>query len=461
MRKTFRWAVANELIPSSILEALKAVAGLRQGRTKARETAPVLPVSDQAVEATLCFLSPTVRAMVQLQLLTGARPGEICIMRTGDIDRSKPVWVYTPISHKNSHRGQRRAIFIGSKGQSILTPFLQLDPVAYCFSPAQAERERRQAIHDHRKTPLRCGNRPGTNRRRKPKCAPGNCYTVCSYRAAIKRACELAFQPPAPLGKMQSESVRAWKRRLTPEQSAELRKWNATNGWHPHQLRHSRGTEIRRNFGIECAQSVLGHYMRESTHEQRAHRNLKNRRKLLRRKLKQMGIEPICYYRDVVSGTQLHNRPGLRRAIANARLLEWTNPDAVVVVVTDARNRFIRGKHYNGRADTDSPSARQIKILRKLTKGVILATLLDPDETFEEVRRYETNVPTMLGEKSGKKVGRPKKQCTADGQRSGWKKRIREDNIELARRLQSADVSKREIGRRLGVADSTIRAWLK
>ena len=29
--------------------------------------------------------------------------------------------------------------------------------------------------------------------------------------------------------------------------------------WHPHQLRHSRGTEIRSNYGIEAAQVALGH----------------------------------------------------------------------------------------------------------------------------------------------------------------------------------------------------------
>jgi integrase len=29
--------------------------------------------------------------------------------------------------------------------------------------------------------------------------------------------------------------------------------------WHPHQLRHSAATEIRRQFGIEAAQHVLGH----------------------------------------------------------------------------------------------------------------------------------------------------------------------------------------------------------
>jgi integrase len=29
--------------------------------------------------------------------------------------------------------------------------------------------------------------------------------------------------------------------------------------WHPHQLRHTKGTEIRRAFGLDAARAVLGH----------------------------------------------------------------------------------------------------------------------------------------------------------------------------------------------------------
>ena len=239
VRHIFSWAVDEELIPASNLAALNAVEGLRAGRTNARETAPVRSVPDQAVEATLPFLSPTVRAMVQLQRSTGAAPGEICSMRTGDIDRTQPVWEYTPRSHKNSHRDQSRKIQIGRKGQEVLSPYLRTDPEAYCFSPARAERKHRQGLHEKRKTPLHYGNGPGTNRQRKPKRTPGECYTVNSYRAAITRACEQAFQPAPPLGQMEGESFRAWKRRLTPDQKEELRKFSAANRWRPNQLRHA------------------------------------------------------------------------------------------------------------------------------------------------------------------------------------------------------------------------------
>ena len=81
--------------------------------------------------------------MIDVQLLTGMRPGEVVLMRTCDIDRSADVWVYRPEHHKTLHHGHDRAIYIGPKCQELLTPLLKKDePEAYLFSPADAERER-------------------------------------------------------------------------------------------------------------------------------------------------------------------------------------------------------------------------------------------------------------------------------------------------------------------------------
>jgi integrase len=245
VKMVFKWAVAKELIPPSVYQALQTVAGLRMGRCAARESDPVKPVADEVVEATLPFLSRTCAAMVQLQRLTGARPGEICAMRIGDINRTTDVWVYAPASHKTAHHGHGRTIFLGPKAQAVLQPFMfKLDPAAYIFSPIDAERERREALYAARKTPLSCGNRPGSNRKRKPKRTPGECYDVASYRRAIARACELAFPAPIEL--------------KAPEKVVELRDWRKRHSWHPHQLRHTAATEIRKRFGIEAAQHVLG-----------------------------------------------------------------------------------------------------------------------------------------------------------------------------------------------------------
>ena len=35
--------------------------------------------------------------------------------------------------------------------------------------------------------------------------------------------------------------------------------------WHPHQLRHSRATDLRRQFGIEAARVTMGHASLDAT----------------------------------------------------------------------------------------------------------------------------------------------------------------------------------------------------
>ena len=55
------------------------------------------------------------------------------------------------------------------------------------------------------------------------------------------RACERAFPVPDGL----------------PE--ASLKAWRKANWWSPNQLRHSAATEIRKLYGIEGSQVVLGH----------------------------------------------------------------------------------------------------------------------------------------------------------------------------------------------------------
>jgi len=94
IKRMFRWGTEQELVPGSTFHALQAVAGLRRGRCEAAEGEPVKPVSQGMVDAVQPFVSRQVWAMIQMQLLTAARPGEVCIMRPGDIDRGGKIWVY-------------------------------------------------------------------------------------------------------------------------------------------------------------------------------------------------------------------------------------------------------------------------------------------------------------------------------------------------------------------------------
>lgn len=87
VRRMFRWAAAEELVPPSVFQALSAVPGLRRGRSGARETEPIESVSVEVIEATLLHLSEVVADMVRLQRVTGMRPAEICILRPGEEGR--------------------------------------------------------------------------------------------------------------------------------------------------------------------------------------------------------------------------------------------------------------------------------------------------------------------------------------------------------------------------------------
>lgn len=72
------WAAENKLAEPSVYEACKAVTGLRRGRLEARESAPVKPVPLADVDAIKPFLSAELWTMIQLQFVTGMRPGEAC-----------------------------------------------------------------------------------------------------------------------------------------------------------------------------------------------------------------------------------------------------------------------------------------------------------------------------------------------------------------------------------------------
>jgi integrase len=119
IRRCFAWGVSKQLLPASTVHALQTVEGLRRG--DGRDTKPIGPVSEAAVDATLPFLGPTVQAMVELQLVTGMRPGEVCTVRPCDLDVSGAVWLYRPARHKTQHLGQDRGRLkhIKEKGDEV------------------------------------------------------------------------------------------------------------------------------------------------------------------------------------------------------------------------------------------------------------------------------------------------------------------------------------------------------
>jgi integrase len=231
IRRMLRWATEQELVPPAIYHGLQAVRGLQRGRSAARETAPVGPVPEAIVHKILPKVRAQVKAMILVQLYSGMRPGEVVRMRGIDLDLSGRVWQYRPGSdqgpqgdHKMAYRGQARVIALGPKAQAVLKPWLRTGLMEWLFQPREAEAVRDQERRQARKTPMtpsQAARRP----KKRPRRAPGPCYTTASYARAIARGCELAEVPH----------------------------------FHPNQLRHTAATLLRREVGLDAARVVLGH----------------------------------------------------------------------------------------------------------------------------------------------------------------------------------------------------------
>jgi integrase len=253
------------MIPAAVWHALQTVRGLRAGKSEARETRGVRPVPRDRVDAVLPFLPQPVRAMVELEYLSGMRPGELCRMRGLDLETGGRVWVYRPGSdqgphgkHKTAHHGKDRMVFLGPRAQEILKSWLKLDTQAYLFSPIEAEERRGRERRQNRKSPMTPSQARRT-KKKNPKRPKRDRYDETSYRNAIYRACDKAFPPPEPLARRQGETATEWAARLTEAEMTELSRWRSENRWHPNRLRHSAATNLRREYGIEMAKIILGH----------------------------------------------------------------------------------------------------------------------------------------------------------------------------------------------------------
>ncbi len=222
IRRMFKWGVAHELVPETVWRALCAVEGLRVG--EAVETEPIKPVPEEHVTAIESFLTPQIWAMVNLQLWSGCRPGEACVLRAIDINMQGKIWEYRPHTHKGEHHEKDRVVYLGPHAQRIIKPWLKTDLYEYLFSPREAKAWFQAQRARNRRTPK--PKRPREcQRKRNPRRTPGDRYATSAFDHAISRACERAGVPK----------------------------------WTPNQLRHNAGTRIRAAYGIEAARIILGH----------------------------------------------------------------------------------------------------------------------------------------------------------------------------------------------------------
>ena len=122
----------------------------------------------------------------------------------------------------------------------LLRPFLSREPDAFLFSPREAEewRNEQRAV---RRDP-----------NRKTKVYP------CELRAREKRR-QTAKKRVSKRPKRDRYDTPGYRRAVEYAIAKAKRAGVMIPHWHPHQLRHTRATEVRRRYGVEAAQVALCH----------------------------------------------------------------------------------------------------------------------------------------------------------------------------------------------------------
>ena len=258
IKLAFKVAHTVGVVPASVWHSLLCVELWKRGKSPAVDRPKVKPADLADVHATLEVSNPTLAAIIELQLLTGARCGELLQACRGDIDMGptsdkarakcpecKPdrpcylhtCWVLAPRRHKTMEHGIERLILLGPQAQGILRPFmLRRPPDACLFSPAESER-------------CRCYLRQKGGKFDRVEftefaggvLASRDYFTASAYNTAIMRACQRADR----LAHLRDPDA--------PADQVMVRRW------HSHQLRHARATYLRAKYGLDVARVILGH----------------------------------------------------------------------------------------------------------------------------------------------------------------------------------------------------------
>ncbi|HUX15523.1 MAG TPA: hypothetical protein VMW52_03570, partial [Phycisphaerae bacterium] len=123
IQRLFGWAEgpeAGHLVPQATAITVERFPKLSARRSRARETPPVRPVPAAYIERVLDAVDAPVADMIRVQLYTGMRSGELCILRPMDLDTAGKVWLYEPGHHKTAHVGggertSRKLVAIGPR----------------------------------------------------------------------------------------------------------------------------------------------------------------------------------------------------------------------------------------------------------------------------------------------------------------------------------------------------------
>ena len=236
----WKWAATRNLVPVDVHTRLTL---LEQPSLSEGHDNPPIQSADPAIVEEVCrYLRPRIKMLVQLQLLTGARPGELLGLKPIDIDTRKEIWKVELKKHKNLHHNKKRTLYFGAQAQPILTEVMSGRPMdAYLWDARDSERWRSEGAA-----------RLSTN----------------AYALAVRRACLHAYPLPAdldrikvPMGakKWRWEKKKEWEARMGEAGMEKVRAWRRDHHWTPYQLRHTVATVVDDKFGAEASQLLLGH----------------------------------------------------------------------------------------------------------------------------------------------------------------------------------------------------------
>lgn len=305
IRRMFRWGVPKRLVTAAVVEDLRQLENLKRGRcAEVKDPEKILPVAWEDVEAVMNVTPPTIQAMIRLQWASGARPGEICAMRAGDLERTtNGIWRYRPQTHKTQHLGKDRIVPIDADAQKALEPFLLQVPQPPAdmplFSPTRAQAERAAQKRSARRTRVQPSQveRAMLAQERNPTRSASDRYDVNAYRLAIHYGIDainaparslaivtaLAARADAKIVELIDRSLRRLPSRMTHDEieaslaslvkqvkvpnhrAAIAAAMKAVCGrrevpyWGPHQIRHAYGFRMGPVIGVENLRVLMGH----------------------------------------------------------------------------------------------------------------------------------------------------------------------------------------------------------
>jgi len=240
IRRIWEWGEGRGIVKHQTNVALQEIRPLAMGDEGTIDKSKRVKVSKEELLKVVDSVNSVVGDMLKLIWYTGMRPYEVCEMRPYDILRDDPeCWLYipgrdkTPVGkHKTTKYEKVKVIPLAGNSQEILKPrIIDVTSKQFVFSPEDAIQETRLKRHSSRRTPLCCGNSPGTNRKQHPMIKPGKCYKSSSLRRACERGC-----------------IRA-----------------GVETFVPYDLRRTAATETRALLGKEDAQTLLGHVKKSTT----------------------------------------------------------------------------------------------------------------------------------------------------------------------------------------------------